>query len=102
MIRLVKDTKYMTYQQASLSQKVSYKIPILRDLAGSDPIISDKIAVLSYLKEKNMIPHDAADFALGLLNVLRLSHFATSERTNEVSKLGLMLPKQDDEEDWSE
>ncbi|GAH70142.1 unnamed protein product, partial [marine sediment metagenome] len=34
----------------------------------------------------------AIEFMLGLLNVLRLSHLATSEKTDIISKLGFMLP----------
>ena len=33
---------------------------------------------------------------LGLLNVLRLSHFATSEKVNEITKMGLQMPKAED------
>lgn len=95
-------TKYYTYQQASLSQKVSFKIPILRNLAGSDPEISDSIAVLSYLGDTGVIKKKDTKFILGLLDVLRLSHFATSKDTNEISKLGFMIPKEDEDEDWGE
>lgn len=96
------DKKYVTYQQASLSQKVSFKIPILRKLAGSDPEISDSIAILSYLGEQNVLNAKDTQFIIGLLDVLRLSHFATSKDTNEISKLGFMIPKEDEDEDWSD
>jgi len=86
-------SKYNTYQQASLSQKVSAQIPLLKKLSGSDPELSDSIAVLSYLKENRMMNTKDTDFILGLLDVLRLSHFATSEKINEITKLGFMLPK---------
>ena len=78
--------------QASLSQKVSYDIAIIRKLAGSDPQISDSIAVLSYINEPENFKKSPTEFMLGLLDVLRLSHFSTSEKTNEISKLGFMLP----------
>jgi hypothetical protein len=94
--------KYYTYQQASLSQKAAFKNKILEKLSGSDQELSDSIAVLSYLGEKKMMNKKDLEFILGLLNVLRLSHFATSEKTNEISKLGFMMPKQDEDEDWSE
>lgn len=94
-------SKYYAYQQASLSQKVSFNIPMLRKLAGSDQNLSDSIAILSYIegtkkKKKNI------QWFLGLLDVLRLSHFATNEKTDILSKLGFMFPKQDEEEDWKE
>jgi hypothetical protein len=86
-------SKYNTYQQASLSQKVSANIPLLKKLSGSDTELSDSIAVLSYLGEKGLMDKKDTEFILGLLDVLRLSHFATSEKINEITKLGFMLPK---------
>ena len=99
---MTKDTKYYTYQQASLSQKVSFKSPILQKLSGSDKELSDSIGILWYLGETGVMDKKNTEFILGLLDVLRLSHFATSEKTNEISKLGFMIPKQDDDEDWKE
>lgn len=84
------------YQQASLSQKLSDKYPLFQMLAGSDRDLSDSIAVLSYLGEKNMIDKNDTDFIVGLLNVLRMSRFATSEKVNEISKMGMMMPKGED------
>ena len=95
-------SKYYTYQQASLSQKAAYKNPVLMMLSGSDRELSDSIGVLWYLGEKKIIDKKDTEFILGLLNVLRLSHFATSEKTNEISKLGFMMPKKDEDEDWLE
>jgi len=86
-----KSSNFEFRQQASLSQRTASQIPILQKLAGSDPEISRSIAVLSYLREKKLIGKDA-DFIIGLLNYLRLAEFATSERTNEISKMGFMLP----------
>jgi hypothetical protein len=94
--------KYFTYQQASLSQKAAFKIPLLQKLAGTDPKISDSIAMMWFLGEQGVMNKKDVEFILGMLNVLRLSRFATSEKVNEISKLGFLLPKQDDEEDWSE
>ena len=78
--------------QASLSQKVSFDNELLQKLAGSDPQISDSIAVLSYINDPKNLKQSGIDFMLGLLNVLRLSHLATSEKTDIISKLGFMLP----------
>lgn len=100
-----RDSKYYTYQQASLSQKVSFNTPMLRLLAGTDQEISDSIAVISYLdnpEKQKLMSKDPIKWVLGLLDVLRLSHLATSEKINEITKLGFMLPKKDDEEDWGE
>ena len=102
---MVKDSKYYTYQQASLSQKVSFKTPLLRNLAGTDKEISDSIAVLSYIRDPEKmkkLEKDPILWTLGLLDVLRLSALATSEKINEITKLGFMFPKEDEDEDWSE
>ena len=44
-------SKYQFYQEASLSQKLSDKIPNLAKLSGTDQEISDSIAVLTYLND---------------------------------------------------
>ena len=59
--------------QASLSQKVSFDNELIKKLAGSDPQISDSIAVLSYINDPENLKKPAIEFMLGLLNVLRLS-----------------------------
>jgi len=78
--------------QASLSQKVSFDNDLLQKLAGSDRELSDSIAVLSYINDPENLKKSGIEFMLGLLNVLRLSHLATSEKTDIISKLGFMLP----------
>jgi len=78
--------------QASLSQKVSFDNDLLQKLAGSDRELSDSIAVLSYINDPENLKKPPIEFMLGLLNVLRLSHLATSEKTDIISKLGFMLP----------
>ena len=78
--------------QASLSQKVSFDNELIQKLAGSDPQISDSIAVLSYINNPENLKKPPIEFMLGLLDVLRLSHLATSEKTDIISKLGFMLP----------
>lgn len=98
-------SKYDSYQRASLSQKVSFKIAILRELVGSDQELGDSIAVLTYVNDpENMklLETIPMKWVIGLLNVLRLSHFANSEKTDILSKLGFLFPKEDEEEDWSE
>ena len=90
-------SKYEFWKEASLSQKLSDKIPILQKLSGTDQELSDAIAVLTYIKDPENLKKSGIDFMLGLLDVLRLSHFATSERNNEITKMGLMMPKSEDE-----
>ena len=83
---------YEFKQRSSLSQRVGFHIPEIQNLSGSDPEISDAIAVLTYIKEPNNFKKSTIDFTIGLLNVLRLSHFATSDRTDVITKMGFMLP----------
>jgi len=89
-------TKYQFYQEASLSQKLSDKYPLYQKLAGSDREISDSIAILSYLGKLKMIDKSSLEFMVGLLDVLRMSRFATSEKVNEITKMGLQMPKGED------
>lgn len=99
-----KDTKYYTYQQASLSQKVAFKDKIFSKLAGSDQTISEAIGMLEIMCDMGMLDRDDPNtkLLLAILDVKRKARFATSEKTNEITKLGFMLPKSDDDEDWSE
>lgn len=101
---MVKDTKYYTYQQASLSQKVSFKDKIFQKLAGSDPQTSESIGLFLLLGELGYIDLKEPNWVLmmGILDMTRKARFATSEKTNEITKLGFMSPKADDDEDWSE
>ena len=97
-------SKFYTYQQASLSQKVAFKDKIFQKLAGSDRELSNSIGILLILCEKGILneKEPGTKLMLALLDVQRKARFATSEKTNEITKLGFMLPKKDDEEDWEE
>lgn len=86
------------YQEASLSQKLAYKHPEYKDYAGTDPEISQSIALINILAKHKMI--DLKDpnwkFIKDLLNEQRKAAFATSENTNEITKMGLQMPKAED------
>ena len=99
-----KDSKFQIYQQASLSQKVSYDLPDFQELAGSDPETSMAIQNLKTLGKHNLIDLDQPEFKLvmDLLNGKRMALFATSEKTNEITKLGFMLPKGSSVVDFSD
>jgi len=102
---MTNQSKYYSYQQASLSQKVSFKNPIIRELVGSDQELGDSIALLTYInnpEKMKLLETDPIKWIIGLLDVLRLSHFANSEKTDILSKLGFLFPKEDEEEDWAE
>ena len=86
-----KSSDFEFRQQTSLSQRVGYHIPLIQKLSGSDPELSDSIAIIQVLKKLKLI-NDELDFVLEILDALRLSHFATSDKTNEITKMGFMLP----------
>jgi hypothetical protein len=80
--------------QASLSQKVSFDNELIQKLAGSDPATSVSIGFFLKLEELGYINLDEPNWKLvmGLLDVRRQALFATSEKTDIISKLGFMLP----------
>lgn len=89
-------SKYEFYKEASLSQQLADTYPLYTQLAGADREISDMIAVLSYMTKPENIELSKTDpikWLIGLLNVKRMSAFATSEKTNEITKMGLQMPK---------
>ena len=88
-------SKYEFWKEASLSQKLSAKIPIFQKLSGTDAQTSESIGFLLTLGELGYINLDDPSFVLimGLLDVKRKALFATSERTNEITKMGLFMPK---------
>ena len=92
-------TKYQFYQEASLSQKLAHKMPEYSDYAGSDPEISLSLALLNILAKHKMIDLEEKGWKLvkDLLNEQRKAKFATSEKVNEITKMGLQMPKAEDE-----
>ena len=92
-------SKYQFYQEASLSQKLAHKMPEYSEYAGADPKISLSIAVFNVLENFELIdPKDPAiKLVKALLNEQRKAIFATSEKVNEITKMGLQMPKAEDE-----
>ena len=92
-------SKYEFFKEASLSQKLAHKHPEFSEYAGTDPEISQTLALFNVLNTHKKI--DLTDpnwkFIKDLLNEQRKAYFATSERTNEITKMGLQLPKAEDE-----
>lgn len=91
-------SKYEFWKEASLSQKLAHKIPIFQKLAGSDPKTSEAIGFFLKLGELGYIDLKKPSWVLlmGLLDVKRQALFATSERNNEITKMGMMMPKAED------
>jgi len=105
-------TKYELYQEASLSQKLAHKHRELSSYVGFDAEISLKLAKIEILCQFKFLDRNAPDikFMKALLDEKRKALFATSPELNEVSKLGLWMPKkenvwgkdEEEEEDASE
>lgn len=97
-------SKYEFFQQASLSQKLAFQTPEYSEYAGSNQDISLSIALLNVLHKHKMI--DLKDpnwaFVKSLLNEQRKALFATSEKVNEISKMGFQMPKGASEIDFNE
>ena len=90
-------SKYEVWRQASLSQILADKYKEYVDYAGADPRVSLKLARLRILGQHGLIDMEDPEIKLmwDLLNEDRKALFATSETTNEISKMGLMMPKKD-------
>ena len=88
-------SKYEFWKEASLSQKLADKIPIYQKLAGSDPETSMSIGFLLTLGEHGILDLEDPSMKLmmDLLNVKRQAQFATSEKVNEITKMGMQMPK---------
>ena len=92
-------SKYEFYKEASLSQQLAHRNPEYSDYAGADPDISMTLALLNHLDTHKMIDLDDPSwkFIKGLLNEQRKAIFATSPKVNEITKMGLQMPKAEDE-----
>ncbi len=92
-------SKFEFFKEASLSQQLAHRHPEYKDYAGADPDISLTLALLNVLDRHKMIDLKKAGwkFVKDLLNEQRKAIFATSERVNEITKMGLQMPKAEDE-----
>ena len=92
-------SKYEFRQEASLSQKLAHKHEEFSDYAGADKNISLSLALFNVLHAHKMIDLNEPSwkFTKDLLNEQRKAIFATSEKVNEITKMGLQMPKAEDE-----
>ncbi len=97
-------SKYEFYKEASLSQQLAYRHPEFADYAGADPSISISLAVLNILAKHGKIDLEKGGFKFlkDLLNEQRKAIFATSEKVNEITKMGLQMPKGTSEVDFDD
>jgi hypothetical protein len=92
-------SKYEFYKEASLSQQLAHRHPEYADYAGSDSEISVTLATFRVLFAHGIMdPEDPGiELVYALLNEHRKALFATSEKVNEITKMGLQMPKAEDE-----
>jgi hypothetical protein len=90
-------SKYEFHQEASLSQQLAKLHPEYAEYAGSDPKISKKIARLKAFVKLGYVTQEEVTPLLIILDEDRKAAFATSERTNEITKMGLQMPKSREE-----
>ena len=92
-------SKYEFYKEASLSQQLAHLHPEYKEYAGADPKISITLATLNILSKHKIIDLKDPTWKLikDLLNEQRKALFATSEKVNEITKMGLQMPKSEDE-----
>jgi len=90
-------------QGANLGQQLGDQIKLGKTkiyplLAGSDPETSETIGFFLVMGELGYIDLDdpSIKFLMAWLNVKRQALFATSEKTNEITKMGMQLPRSDD------
>ena len=92
-------SKYEFYKEASLSQQLAHRHPEYKDYAGADKDISLVLVLMNVMDRHKMIELKDAGwkFVKDLLNEQRKAIFATSEKVNEITKMGLQMPKAEDE-----
>jgi len=95
MSRPSRSSDFEFRQMGTMSQKLAAKIPEFQDYAGTDREIAQSIAVFNILGKFGIIDMKDPGFALikALLIEQNRASFATSEQTNEISKMGLLMPK---------
>ena len=91
-------SKYQFWKESSLSQQLAHRHPEYSDYAGTDRAISDSIATLNILGQFGFLDLEdpSIKFVKALLNEQRKSAFATSEKVNEITKMGMQMPKAED------
>lgn len=91
-------SKYEFIQEASLSQRLAHRMPEYSMYAGTNPNISLTLAVFNVLESFKILDFENTDLKIvrAILNEQRKALFATSERVNEITKMGLQMPKGED------
>jgi hypothetical protein len=92
-------SKYEFYKEASLSQQLAHRHPEYSEYAGADTKISLVLALFNILAKHGKINLEEPGwkFIKDLLNEQRKAIFATSEKVNEITKMGLQMPKSEED-----
>lgn len=91
-------------QQSSLSQKLAHMHPEYSEYAGTDQEISETLAIFNVLDKHKVLDMKQPMMKLvkDLLNERRKAIFATSPLVNEITKMGLQMPKEEPEVNFDE
>lgn len=91
-------------QEASLSQQLAARDPVFEELSGTDEKTSEAIGVLHALEDNGLIDlkEPGMKLMMDLMNAMRKAHFATSEQTDTITKLGLQMGRMPDVVDIEE
>lgn len=83
------------FKSATMGQQLAHLKRDYAELAGADAKTSRKIQRIKVLGRNGLLNLEdpTIKLILDFLNGDRMAFFATSERTNEITKLGLQMPK---------
>lgn len=92
---MTRKSDYDIRHESTMSQQLAALDSDFIELAGSDPETSLSIQALKDLQTLGFISKDnpAVNMLLVLLNGRRKAFFATNEKSSDVTKLGLQMPK---------
>lgn len=92
---MTKTSKYEFREQSTLSQQLASVYPEFAEYAGADPQVSTSIANLNVFIKFGYLDGDdpGVKLLLAILNERRKALFATSERVNEISKMGMQMAR---------
>lgn len=81
------------FQEAMLSQKLAGLKPLYERVSGADPKTSLLIAFFQTMIDNKIIEEtEEVRLFMALMDAKRIALFATSERVNEISKMGMQMP----------
>jgi hypothetical protein len=83
------------FEKISLAQKISDKDPHIKKYAGSDVELAKQIATLEVFRDYAILPLEESQFIIDLLVEQNKATFASSEKTDIFTKLGLLFPKKE-------